>query len=470
MPGLHRYFVFLLIISLVQSLQGSEPKDSTFLISEILITGNKVSRESIILKELTFQQGSVLSSAELDEAIKRSRENLLNTSLYNFVNIYHSEDDNNQSRVIISVVERWYIWPSPIFEHAERNLGAFINNPDWNRINYGGQIFWDNFRGRREQVKLKYRLGYKQQLEIYYGKPNIGRDQKNGISFVLNQTRQHEVNEYSENNKPVYLKNENSFLAELFNPYFIYSYRSTLYARHTLNLGYLSFTYRDSASHENFTGLPYESDPRWLFFDYSFEYDIRDLKAYPLNGDYIRLNLSRREFLTEGVKNYSASSLQITASHHRKIIDRLYYNDAVRIYFSRDQNLPKLYRTGIGYGPYLRGYELFVIDGNSYGLMVNNLKYCIMREKTYKLALIPWSQFNPAHFSVYGNLFFDMAYAHGKYYGDRGNTYANRYLYTAGLGLDLVSYYDLVVRLEASINREGQTGFFIHTEVPFRRW
>jgi hypothetical protein len=137
---------------------------------------------------------------------------------------------------------------------------------------------------------------------------------------------------------------------------------------------------------------------------------------------------------------------------------------------SKDVYEPKVYRTGLGYGPYLRGYELYVVEGNSHALIVNNLKYCIMQEKSFKLMYIPWSQFNPVHFSMYGNLFFDLAYVHSKDYGVQGNTFVNRALYTAGLGLDLVSYYDQVVRLELSLNREGQVGFFIHTELPFSRW
>jgi hypothetical protein len=152
------------------------------------------------------------------------------------------------------------------------------------------------------------------------------------------------------------------------------------------------------------------------------------------------------------------------------LLPRLYYNNALRLVVSKDNKEHKVYRTGLGYGPFLRGYELFVMDGNSYGLLLSNLKYCLMQERSYNLAYIPWSQFNPIHFSFYANLFFDMAYVRGIYYAEAGNTYVNRFLYTGGLGLDMVSYYDQVIRFEISINREGKPGFFIHTEVPFSRW
>jgi outer membrane protein assembly factor BamA len=451
-------------------LLGREPADSLFVVSGISISGNKISKESIILKELTFKVGDNLTLKGIIESCLRSRENLLNTSLFNFVNISHIESERAEMQVYISVIERWYIWPAPIFEHAERNLGAFIHNPDWNRINYGGQIFWYNFRGRREQLKLKVRIGYKEQLEILYEKPNFGKDQKHGINFTLNQTRQHEVNVYSVNNKPVYIRNENSYLSEVLNPYFIYSYRNSLYSTHFILLSYFGLTYRDSATHEYFTGMPFGQNPEWFFGEYSYEYDFRDSKTYPLKGDYFRIDLQRRESLIMGNDGYSKSSVMVNLTHHGKLMKRLYYNEAFHMQLSKDNYEPKGIRSGIGYGAYLRGYELFVMDGNSYGLMINNLKYCIMQERTYNLAYIPWSQFNPVHFSIYTNLFFDMAYVKGKYYANDGNDYVNRLLYTTGLGLDLVSYYDQVLRFEISINREGQPGFFIHSEVPFSRW
>jgi outer membrane protein assembly factor BamA len=447
-----------------------EPGDTLYHVSGIFISGNKITKEGIIFKELTFSSGDSLSEKELVDACDRSRENLLNTALFNFVNINHVVIQGTGIMVIISVVERWYIWPSPIFEHAERNLGAFIHDPNWNRINYGGQIYWYNFRGRKEQMKLKLRFGYKEQYELMYEKPNFGKHQQHGVNFTINTTRQHEVNVSTKNNKPVYIRNTSSYLAEIFNPYFIYSYRSTLYSSHSLLLSYVGLKYRDSATHEYFTGMPYGQDPEWFFGEYTFEYDYRDLKAYPLKGNYFRVNIRRSESLLQSNHEPSKSTVILVAGHYGMLKERLFYNNIMRIELSKETFRPKAYRGGLGYGQYLRGYELFVMDGSSYGLMVNNLKYCLLKQQTYNLAYIPWSQFNPVHLSIYANLFFDMAYVKGKYYAFDGNDYVNRFLYTAGLGLDLVSYYDQVLRLEVSVNREGQTGFFIHTEVPFSRW
>jgi len=468
--NLSKLFFVLLFFLRADLIFCMVPGDSLIYIEGISVIGNKITNASIIYKELTFKEGDTISGDKLHDAFERSRENLLNTALFNFVSFTHSESGGPSVQVFISVVERWYIWPTPIFEHAERNLGTFIHDPDWNRINYGGQIDWNNFRGRREELFLKLRLGYKEQYEISYIKPNIGKNQQHGIELTYNHTRQHEVNLSTENNKPVYLRNDQSYLSEVINPYIKYTYRQSLYSRHFITGAFYASSYRDSATHEYFTGMKYGNNPAFIYAEYAYEYDFRDSKSYPLEGNYFRINLRRRESVTPGWNEFSKSSIVLTAGNHSLLKGRFYFNNVGQVYLSKDIYEPKFFRTGLGYGPYLRGYELNVIDGNSYGLFVNNFKYCIMQEKSEKLGYIPWSQFNLVHFSIYANLFFDMAYVRGQYYASDGNTYVNRFLYTGGIGFDLVSYYDLVLRIETSVNREGRPGFFIHTEVPFGRW
>jgi hypothetical protein len=41
----------------------------------------------------------------------------------------------------------------------------------------------------------------------------------------------------------------------------------------------------------------------------------------------------------------------------------------------------------------------------------------------------------------------------------------NKMLYTAGAGLDLVSFYDTCIRFEYSINQLGEKGLFLHAKL-----
>ena len=69
------------------------------------------------------------------------------------------------------------------------------------------------------------------------------------------------------------------------------------------------------------------------------------------------------------------------------------------------------------------------------------------------------------HASVFLNLFFDAGYVYDAYYFLK-NPLANQVVYSGGLGLDLVMFYDKVLRLEVALNKQQQAGFFIHFIQP----
>jgi hypothetical protein len=42
----------------------------------------------------------------------------------------------------------------------------------------------------------------------------------------------------------------------------------------------------------------------------------------------------------------------------------------------------------------------------------------------------------------------------------------NKFIFGTGIGIDFVTYYDKVLRLEYGVNDMGETGFFIHFVAP----
>jgi hypothetical protein len=57
-------------------------------------------------------------------------------------------------------------------------------------------------------------------------------------------------------------------------------------------------------------------------------------------------------------------------------------------------------------------------------------------------------------------MFSDFGYAHNPVNPE--NSLTNRMLYTAGGGIDIVSFYDFVLRVDYSFNQLGQNGLFLH--------
>ena len=71
-------------------------------------------------------------------------------------------------------------------------------------------------------------------------------------------------------------------------------------------------------------------------------------------------------------------------------------------------------------------------------------------------------QFRTMPYAFYFKAFVDMGYAGDPISSTTNNYFNKELMYSAGLGLDIVTYYDFVVRFEFSVNRQKQTGFFVN--------
>ena len=127
---------------------------------------------------------------------------------------------------------------------------------------------------------------------------------------------------------------------------------------------------------------------------------------------------------------------------------------------------PYFITSGLGYYPNtIRGYELYVVDGQKLGIIKSNLKFEVIPKTNFNIDWIKSTKFSDLYFAMYANLFFDVAYVDDKY-SYQLNPLTNQVLWSAGVGIDMITYYDLVLRLELSINKQRETGFFISFVAP----
>ena len=115
------------------SIDDIDSASINLLTDQIVLIGNKITKPRIILRELTFKKGDTITLGEIDQRIKRSEENLQNTSLFHSVKITWIQD-NDRVNFYIVVTERWYIFPLPIFEVAERNFNVWWETKDFSRV------------------------------------------------------------------------------------------------------------------------------------------------------------------------------------------------------------------------------------------------------------------------------------------------------------------------------------------------
>ena len=120
----------------------------------------------------------------------------------------------------------------------------------------------------------------------------------------------------------------------------------------------------------------------------------------------------------------------------------------------------------MGYGrDYVRGYEYYVIDGQKFALFKTDLKFELIHKHELHAGFIPLDKFATIPYAFYLNLYGDAAYARDNQFS-KYNPLANSWLYGYGAGIDFVTYYDLVFRLDFSINRLGESSLFLHFTAP----
>ncbi len=437
---------------------GNEPgtERKPFEVGEISITGNTRTKDYIILRELFFKTGDSVNLTDLVKAFEESRQQLMNTKLFNEVVIALKNFYGPIVNVTIQVRERWYIFPIPYLKPIDRNLTEWAKQGySAERLNYGLKFTHYNFTGRNDKLRLWLVTGYTKQLKFEYDQPNADPSLKHGYKVGVNYSFNREVNYQTAHNQQVF---NDSFNLKRWNAFVEYDYRPGLRTFHSVRLGYTI----------------QEVDPKVLLLNpdyfksstnriqypeisYAVSHFNVDYIPYPLTGWMGELGLIRR-----GI-NKETGMWQLNAKFNKNwpLAKKTFYsmnvNGTIRLPFDQ----PFINSQMFGYGDfYLRGMEKYVVDGVA-GLMLRNT----LRQKLLKFSIPPILNHARIPFTFYAKVYGDMGYAYNKNFTN--NSLVNKMLYTGGLGIDMVTFYDVIVRLDYSVNQFGQKGVFLHIKNDF---
>src|ERR1043165_8229526 len=112
-------------------------------ISNVFISGNDITLDEIILREMKLKKGMIFSSASLNE----DKENIYGLGLFVHVNIQPKLREQKNVDLYVDVQEKWYIFPS---------LFISFTDGDIKKWTAGISTRWQNFRGRNESVSLAF--------------------------------------------------------------------------------------------------------------------------------------------------------------------------------------------------------------------------------------------------------------------------------------------------------------------------
>jgi outer membrane protein assembly factor BamA len=460
-PGASGFFV-----SLDERYMGALDTSKTVVVGSIRFEGNQITRENILRREMTFSEGDTLQLHELSKECEVSSSLLFNTRLFNFVEYTIAELVPGEIEVVFKLVERWYWWPQLLLELADPNFNTWWQTRDPMRINYGFELYRQNFRGSNQDLKVRCKTGYTKEFGLSYRIPFFSRNQQVGLQLGWSYREQDEITIGTRNNqREFYLEPGNPGRTEQIANVEI-TYRPGLFVKYTGSIAYVHTQVRDSLAEYNPDYLANgESFIRYLKLFYSMQVEKRDNRAYPLRGYFIQTDISQRGMgliNTDGLGVFEmAASLK---AYFPLPLEHCYFAAGLRLKAVPTANIPYYVQEGLGYGSYLRGYEYFVVDGQQLALLRSNLKYELLGKREFNLGFGP-EKFSRVHTALWLNIFADAGKVWDRYYAAE-NPLSNRWLGSVGVGLDLVTYYDRVFRLEWAINKFRKPGVYLHFVQP----
>jgi outer membrane protein assembly factor BamA len=466
--------LFLLFAYLPNSCSYSQNTDiqydSLVIIREIQLSGNEKTNAQVIFRELKFQTGDTVLLNELKNKIDESKKNLLNLPLFNFVDILINFEDADAATIRVKLYERWYLWPQSGIYYADRNLSNWIKNKDFSRINVGFGLVKYNFLGRNQKLSIYSLFGYDNEYLLNYENIFLDKKRKHATGFYFRYLQKKETVYTVLNNRSEQIKlNETPLLKSLkFSGKYVFRNNFSVY--HTFILAYEKRSVSDSLLYFNPYYLNENSDKaiEYLSASYSFKRDLRNIRVFPTKGSLFEMTVKKNGLNIFSEPDVSNFSVKLEISKYSLLNKRISIANHVTLNYKSERKHSFFLSSAVGYESNIRGYEYYVINGSDFFLTKHSLNFQLFPEHVFYLKKIPYPKFNKLLIKMYFGIFVDAAYVKNTdIYYSKTNNFTNCLLYSSGISLNLLSYYDVLLRVDYSVNHLKENGFYLHFEAPF---
>jgi len=446
----------------------AQAPDTIFQVGKLEITGNRRTKAFIIARELDLMVGDTIHSRHLAARLERNRQRVFNTTLFVYVKVLASKR-GNQLAINIEVKENWYLWAAPVFKLADRNFNEWWNerDRDLRRTTFGAFLYHANFRGRKEKLRFAVETGFSDRLQVSYEIPYLDKKRQTGINVLARYRGFQNMAFNTANDKLVYTGPQDTEIKTQWEGLIQLQRRRGFYEVHRLELGYIQDRITDTVVQLNpYYHLNSSLVQRYFEVAYQYSHDTRDNVNYPIAGLVIVGSIRQRGlFPTDDLRSLE---LRVGGGYYRPLTNRWSWGLVGKWRFSYPQNQPFNQLRGLGYEEeFLRGFDLYVINGTAFGLGKSSLRYRLW-ERILSLHFIPVKQFNTLPLAIYPTIFADAGYVRNRFPArEIQSTLSNQWLASVGVGLEIVALLNTTMRLNVSRNSIGQTNFFINMQKEF---
>ncbi|MEM9896157.1 MAG: POTRA domain-containing protein, partial [Bacteroidota bacterium] len=237
-------FQLILIVCAV----GQSPNSETITIEKILIEGNFRTRANIITRELSISEGDTFYKADIDSIFEWNHNRIYNTNLFNVVDLTLTDSLATRSDLLITVEERWYLYPAPIFRLIDRNFNEWWvdRNRDINRVNIGIKLDQFNLTGRNDLLRIIAQTGFTNIYTLNYRLPYIEKTQRHGLEVFAGYSDAKNLAFTSQDNNQEFLQQSDSVLRRELGFSLTHTYRSGFYAFHETSLSFSNAVISDT--------------------------------------------------------------------------------------------------------------------------------------------------------------------------------------------------------------------------------
>lgn len=454
--------VGLALSGVIYSTEENVPvPDSTasYNIKEIVIEGNNKTRDKIILRELSFSKNEQYPLNELIEKFEKAKKQLLNTALFMDVAVSLLAIDGSEASVQITVRERWYIFPMPYVDVVDRSMQEWIkrHDMDLDRVNYGMRVTHKNLTGHNDRFYMNLTNGYSKQVTAKYDHVYLDKKLQWSTNLSVTYGKRREITYANIGHRHFSYKDESQFVHSYFGANVEISYRKAIRSSHTFGIGYRN----DNISDTVFKMSPgFSTQKQRLSYPeiyYGWSYSNVDFIPYPTRGFRSDLSLNKKGFF--GDMNLWQAIARTSASF--PVTPKSFFNVRATGVLKLPFDQPFVNQAFVGaHGMYLQGYEDFVIDGVAGGFtkltFTRELFKTRVRVRSEKI-----KRLNDIPIKAYAKVFGNSGYIYQKNPHPL-NMLNNQLLYSGGVGIDIVLFYDLTFRFEWSLNHLGQNGLYLH--------
>lgn len=408
-------------------------------VKEIIITGNDVTKDEIILREMQLKKNGKFTSKKYEHDLR----SIYNLRLFIKVDIIPIPVSDKELALNVDVQEKWYILPLP---HGGLEEG------EWKKLWVGLDLKWENFRGRNETASLYFRIFYNPAIRLSYSVPWIGSKAHlySSISLGYERTRNQSLEALGKPSGTETIRyNDSNFD--------FFKFNSLLTVGKYIAEGLSFFTeigydyLRVSQYARGRTVSPSGKD-KYFTLGIGFHLDTRDIYEFATKGYYVRTSYSRYGYFDKSINfgrfNFESQSyipFYISKSYYISLASRLYTSQAIGVI------IPLYNHQYLGYGDnYVRGWKGYAYEGEDILTSYNELRIPIYQPRYIKADLLPMIKDLPIikKLELKHGLYFAVFYDIGSVWNKNDNLKNVRFRSGAGIGLDFILPFGYVIRTD----------------------